>query len=456
MKLITADEAQATVLRRRPWDADRLPEAVRQRTIAAFREDLSPQEAVTRVFDDVAARGDAAVRDYTERLDGVRLEDFEVPRARWDEALAGLDPALRAALSLAAERIRAFHQALLPSQRLAVAVGAQPVEDPPGRAVPAEGEGAWLRWTPVARAGVHVPGGLASYPSSLLMTAIPASVAGVDEVTVVTPPGRLFAPLLAAAALAGVHRLFRVGGIQAIAALAHGTESIPKVDVIAGPGNLFVQLAKQRAFGMVGIDGLYGPTEMVLIADDSADPAWCAADLLAQAEHDPLATPLCFTPSRSFAEAVQQQVQAQLRSLPRSDDIQAALQGQGAIVLVRDIAEAIALANDFAPEHVSLAVRDAEPWLPLVRHAGGVFLGEGTPESLGDYVVGPSHVMPTSGSARFTSVLNVHHFLKATAVFATGPALMRSLAPAAVRIAQEEGLPAHANAVALRLSERRS
>ena len=437
MRLITAQEARATVLQRRPWRVDRLPDAVRQRTMAAFGEDVSPEEAVTRVFQDVAARGDAAVREYTERLDGVRLEDFEVPRARWDEALASLEPGLREALSLAAQRIRAFHEALLPREQGSRA------------------EGAWLRWTPVARAGIHVPGGLASYPSSLLMTAIPASVAGVDEVVVVTPPGRLSPALLAVAALAGVRRLFSVGGIQAIAALAHGTESIPKVDVIAGPGNLFVQLAKQRAFGLVGIDGLYGPTEMVLIADDSADPAWCAADLLAQAEHDPMATPLCLTPSRSFAEAVQQQVQTQLRSLPRAEQIRAALQGQGAIVVVRDIPEAVALANDFAPEHVSLAVRDAEAWLPLVRHAGGVFLGEGTPESLGDYVIGPSHVMPTSGSARFTSVLNVHHFLKATAVFATEPALMRSLAPAAVRIAQEEGLPAHANAVALRLQERR-
>jgi histidinol dehydrogenase len=244
--IATAEEARASVLRRARLGAYSLPEAVRQRTRAAFGEDLSPEETVDRIFADVAARGDAAVREYMERLDGVRLESFEVPHERWSEALEGLTPDLREALSLAAQRIRDFHETQLPAQVSAAAIGTQHA---------APDRGAWLRWTPVARAGLHIPGGVASYPSSLLMAAIPAVVAGVEEVIVVTPPGRLLPPVLAAAALAGVHRLFQVSGIQAIAALAFGTESIPKADVIAGPGNLFVQLAKQRAFGLAGIDG---------------------------------------------------------------------------------------------------------------------------------------------------------------------------------------------------------
>lgn len=431
-------EARTTVLRRVPWDWGRLPEAVRQRTARAFGRDASPEEVVEQVFQDVAARGDAAVLEYTARFDGVQLDSLEVPRERWEAALRSLSPSLREALQVAAQRITAFHAAQLP------AAG----ERSPGAA-------AWLRWTPVDRAGLYVPGGAASYPSTLLMTAVPATVAGVREVLVATSPARLTDLVLAAAAIAGVHRLFQVGGIPAIAALAVGTETVPKVDVIAGPGNIFVQLAKRRAYGLVGIDGLYGPSETVVIADEQANPAWCAADLLAQAEHDPLATPLCFTPSRAFAEAVLRHLQEQLQRLPRRQEIEAALEGQGAIVVVRDIAEAIALANEFAPEHLCLAVQDPERWLPHVRHAGGIFLGEVTPESLGDYIIGPSHVMPTGGSARFSSVLNVFHFLKATAVFPSSPELVQTLGGPGQALAEAEGLAAHARAIGVRLEPQR-
>jgi histidinol dehydrogenase len=305
---------------------------------------------------------------------------------------------------------------------------------------------------PLQRIGVYAPGGTAAYPSSLLMAVIPAQVAGVEEILAVTPPGRQGAgapAVLAAAHVAGLRRIHLLGGAQAVAAYAYGTESIPPVDKIFGAGGLFVTLAKKQVYGDVGIDGLYGPTETLLIADDAASPALVAADLLAQAEHDPLATALLITPSRQLGEAVQAEVTRRLPSLSRREIIEQSLAGQGAILIVATLDEALSLANRYAPEHLCLLV--AEPWslVGKVRNAGGVFVGEHSSEALGDYVLGPSHIMPTRGTARFASPLHVRDFVKVTSVFAVGE-LGQELASAAQAIARAEGFTAHAAAVAAR------
>ena len=298
-----------------------------------------------------------------------------------------------------------------------------------------------------------MPGGTAPLPSSLLMTAIPARVAGVDEVVVCTPPGaRGQVPdvILAAAHVVGVDRLFRLGGAQAIAAMAYGTASVPRVDKIVGPGGLFTTLAKRQVYGQVGIDGLSGPTEAVIVADDSADPAWVAADLLAQAEHDVLATAILLTPSRDLAEAVQVEVARQLEGLDRGDVAASSLAGQGGIVLTPDLETAVRLADDFAPEHLCLSVREPERWAERIRNAGGLFLGEHSFEVLGDYVAGPSHVMPTGGTARFASPVNVLDFTKITSIFALDADTAARLGPTAARLATAESLTAHAAAAELR------
>jgi histidinol dehydrogenase len=403
-----------------------------------FGRELSPQEAVEQIVADMRRHGDAALRDYTRRIDGVTLDSLAADARAIEAAYQATPVELRDALEMAAERVRAFHQR--------------------------EPRGSWLEWDdeggalgqmvrPLRRVGVYVPGGRAAYPSSLLMTVIPAQVAGVEEVIVTTPPGPegTGSPaILAAARVVGLEHVFLLGGAQAVAALAYGTESVPRVDKIVGAGGLFVTLAKKLVYGDVGIDGLYGPTETLLIADETADPALAAADLLAQAEHDPLATALLITPSRRLAEAVQAQVERQLSGLERSGIIAEALQGQGAIIVVADLDEALDLANEYAPEHLCLLV--ADPWslVGRVRNAGGIFVGETASEALGDYVVGPSHVMPTGGTARFGSSLHVRDFLKVTSVFAPGEELARQLAPAAQAIARAEGLTAHVAAIAAR------
>jgi len=302
---------------------------------------------------------------------------------------------------------------------------------------------------------VYVPGGTAPLPSSLLMSAIPAQVAGVKEVVVATPPGRSGVPdvILAAAHLAGVRTVYCLGGAQAIAALAWGTQSVPRVDKIVGAGNLFVTLAKQQVFGQVGLDGLAGPTETVVVADDSANPAWVAADLLAQAEHDVLATAILLTPSRQLAEAVQAQVARQIESRGRAEMIATSLAGQGGIVITQDVAQAVRLADEFAPEHLCLSVRDPQSWAGQVRHAGGLFLGERSFEVLGDYIAGPSHVMPTNGTARFASPLNVLDFVRLTNVIALDEATAAELSVHAARIAQAEALDSHAQAALYRVTD---
>jgi histidinol dehydrogenase len=322
----------------------------------------------------------------------------------------------------------------------------------------------WLEWgdgggamgqmvRPLERVGVYVPGGTAPYPSTLLMTTVPAREAGVREIMVASPPrsdGRVAGVILAAARVAGVEQVYRLGGAQAIAALAYGTESVPRVDKIVGPGNLFVVLAKRQVYGQVDIDSLPGPTETLVIADGEAPPAYVAADLLAQAEHDALAAPILVTTSDELARAVQSEIEAQLPTLSRREIIAQALSGRGSIVVVENLEEALDLANDYAPEHLCLLVADPWAWVGRVHHAGGVFVGEACCEALGDYVVGPSHIMPTGRTARFASPLNLWDFFKITSVFALDAEEARAIAPFAIKLAEAEGLTAHARAVRLR------
>ncbi len=429
------EEARRTVLRRRSTlHSDNVPEPVRSGIRRIFGAERTPEEAVARILSDVRQRGDEALREWTARIDGLTLDTFEVPAEALATAHDALPPDLAEALHLAAERIRAFH-------------ARQPI---PSWMTTDLGGVMGQRAVPLRRVGIYVPGGTAPLPSSLLMAAIPARVAGVDEIYVCTPPrrgdGHVSPVILAAAHIVGVDRLFRLGGAQAVAALAYGTETVPRVDKIVGAGGLFTTLAKRQVYGLVGLDGLYGPTETVIVADDSANPAWVAADLLAQAEHDELATAILLTPSRSLAEAVQDQVARQAEGLSRNEVIAASLAGQGGIVLTPDLETAVRLADEFAPEHLCLSVRDPEGWAERIRNAGGVFLGEHSCEVLGDYVAGPSHIMPTGGTARFASPLNVLDFVKIINIVGLDAATATRLCSTAARIAQAESLTAHAAA----------
>ena len=437
-RIMNVDQAQQTILRRQP-SGEEIPPALRAGLRRVFGENVTPQEGVRRILADVQSHGDDALRHWTETIDGKRLDSLAVPPEEWAAALARLPGDLQASLRVAAERIRAFH-------------ARQPI---PTWSTTELGGVLGQNVTPLNRVGVYVPGGTAPLPSSLLMSAIPAQVAGVQEVVVATPPGRNGVPdvILAAAHLAGVKAVYRLGGAQAIAALAFGTQSVPRVDKIVGAGNLFVMLAKQQVFGQVGLDGLAGPTETVVVADDSANPAWVAADLLAQAEHDVLATAILLTPSRQLAEAVQVEVSRQIETRSRAEMIATSLAGQGGIVMTQDIAQAVKLADEFAPEHLCLSVRDPQSWAGQVRHAGGLFLGERSFEVLGDYVAGPSHVMPTNGTARFASPLNVLDFVRITNVIALDEATASELSGHAARIAQAEALDSHAQAALYRVTD---
>jgi len=432
------DEARRTVLRRRDMLVlDEVPEPVEEGIRQVFGRRLTPEQATAEILADVRERGDEALRDWTSEFDGLTVGDFEVPRSAWEAAYGGLPTDLAEALALATERIRDFH-------------ARQPL---PTWETDEMGGTMGQRVTPLARVGVYVPGGTAPLPSSLLMSAIPARVAGVDEVIVCTPPGEggdVPGITLAAAHLADVDRVFRVGGAQAIAAMAYGTASIPRVDKIAGAGGLFTTLAKRQVYGHVGLDGLYGPTETVVVADASANPAWVAADMLAQAEHDVLATAILLTPSREVAEAVQAEVARQMETLGRKDVLSTSLSGQGGIVLTPDLATAAELADAFAPEHLCLSVREPAVWAERIRNAGGLFLGEHSFEVLGDYVAGPSHVMPTGGTARFASPVNVLDFVKITNVIALDAESASRLCAAAARVADAESLSAHAAAAMAR------
>jgi histidinol dehydrogenase len=432
-----AAEGRRTLLRRLPLDEYEAPSALQASINTFFGESLTPDQVVARILAEVRADGDTAVRYYSRLLDGSTLEALRVPQERIDLAWKRTDPVLRDALDLAAQRIDAFHRR-------------QP-------------RNSWLEWDqeggalgqivrPLQRVGIYAPNGRAPYPSSLLMAAIPARVAGVPEIVVATPPrdGELNDTILAAAHIAGVREVYAVGGAQAIAALAYGTASVPRVDKILGPGNIFVVLAKRRVFGTVDIDQLPGPTETLLIADETADPATIAADMLAQAEHDPMASAILLTPAESVALAVRDQMVRQLAQLPRSETILASLASRSGIVIVHDLPEAMNLANEYAPEHLCLLIANPWEWVGKVRNAGGIFVGDLSSEALGDYVVGPSHIMPTGQTARFSSPLNVWDFIKITSVFGVSPGVAQQISAAGIAIAEKEGLTAHARAMRMR------
>ena len=422
-------------------DPDALPAAVRAGIKETFGADLGAEEVVRRIIEDVRTRGDVALRHFTRAFDHVEVTQLRVTDQQIDQAVEQVGDRVMAALQTAAQRIRAFHEHARRKSWLD--------HTPTGGAL-----GQLIR--PLERVAVYAPGGRAPYPSSVLMAAVPARVAEVKEVVLASPPGgpngEVSDVLLAAARVANVDAVYRVGGAQAIAGLAYGTETLPRVDKIVGPGNLFVVLAKRMVFGQVGIEALPGPTECLVVADDSANPAWVAADLLAQAEHDPLACSLLITPDRQLAEAVDGCLAEQIQSLPRRAIIEQSLTNRGAIVETRDLEEAVDLANAFAGEHLCLAVRDPWTWLGRIRHAGGVFLGEMNAEAIGDYTAGPSHIMPTGGTARFSSPVNIDDFLKIISVFALGPEDLREAGPPAVVLARAEGLEAHARAVESRLA----
>ncbi len=429
-------EAGNVLARLDPLDLDSLPESVLERTRQVFGADVTPEQSVVKMLRDVRREGDAAIRRYARLLDGADLAEFRVADAELAEARAAISPELEAALQLAARRITEFHQATLPRNWVDLE----------------QGLGEMVR--PLERVGLYAPGGTAAYPSTVLMTAIPARVAGVKEV-ILTTPRRGAEPLnpavMAAAQIAGVDAVYQIGGVPAIAAMAYGTETIDQVDKICGPGNIFVAYAKKLVQGQVDIDGIFGPTETIVIADETAQPDFCAADLIAQAEHDPLSTAILVTNSRQLVERVERELERRLATLERGDLARSALERQGRIVLVDTLAEAVELANRIAPEHLCLMVADPWAWAGQVKNAGGLFLGEFSPEVMGDYIAGPSHVMPTGGTARFNSALSVHHFMRTMPVVGLSPETFRGLGAAAVQIAHAEGLTGHSGAIEVRL-----
>ncbi|MHA1570005.1 MAG: histidinol dehydrogenase [Alphaproteobacteria bacterium] len=396
---------------------------------------------VAAILADVRERGDEAVLEYTERFDRVKLAPEEL-RVRRDEIAAAVESCSREtleALRLAAARIEDYHRRQIPEDT---------------DYVDAAGVRLGARWTPVAGAGLYAPGGTASYPSSVLMNAIPARAAGVARIAMVvpTPDGVLDPLVLAAADIAGIDEIYRLGGAQAIAALAFGTDTIAPVDVIAGPGNAYVAAAKRQVFGTVGIDMIAGPSEILVVADGDNDPAWIAADLLSQAEHDAVAQAVLITDDGAFADAVAAAVEALLAELPRAGIAAASWRDHGAIIIVGSLEVAASLVDRLAPEHLELAVEDPEAIAGAVRHAGAIFMGRYTPEAIGDYVAGPNHVLPTSRTARFSSGLSVFNFMKRTSLVACDAASLSAIGPAAVRLAKAEGFDAHARSVAIRMN----
>ncbi|OQP85813.1 histidinol dehydrogenase [Rhizobium rhizosphaerae] len=398
-------------------------------------------QTVRAIIDDVRRRGDAALADYTRRFD--RLDFSSVPMLvsaeEVDAAIDSVAPEVLGALKVAAVRIESHHARQRPKDDI--------YED-------AMGVGLGSRWTAIEAVGLYVPGGTASYPSSVLMNAIPARVAGVERLVMVVPAsdGKLNPAVLAAARLAGVSEIYRIGGAQAVAALAYGTESIAPVAKIVGPGNAYVAAAKRQVFGTVGIDMIAGPSEVLIIADGENDPDWLAADLLAQAEHDTGAQSILMTDDAALADAVEQAVARQLKTLPRGETASASWRDFGAIILLESLAEAPALANRIAAEHLELAIADPDAMVPEIRNAGAIFLGRHTPEVIGDYVGGSNHVLPTARSARFSSGLGTLDFMKRTSLLRLTPETLRDLGPAAIALARAEGLEAHARSVAIRLN----
>jgi len=458
LKQYDLQTAKQSILKRTPPDEFPVSQRVLDGIKNLFGESLTPEQAVTKILKDVRTNGDSALQKWTQTLDSIDLKPAPVSKDMIQAALDSISPAQREALEKAAARVESFHRKQPLTSWFTNELGGT--------------LGQIIR--PIQRVGLYVPGGTAPLPSTVLMSAIPARVAGVKEIVVVTPPKKiqnaegtqsvqnnnssfnilhsaLIDPvILAACAIAGVDEVYPLGGAQAIAALAYGTETVRPVDKIFGPGNLFVTLAKRQVYGVVGIDGLAGPTETVVIADESANPAWVAADLLAQAEHDLLASAILLTPSQSLIEKVQIEIGKQLEERSRADIITASLENRGGAVLTRDLEEAMQLANEYAPEHLALSVNEPWRWVEKVNNAGGVFVGEHSFEVLGDYLAGPSHVMPTGGSARFASPLNVWDFVKIVSLVALDENTAQAIAPIAAVIASAEGLDAHAHAALLR------
>ena len=396
-------------------------------------------ETVRAIVEDVAQNGDAALLAYGEKFDGAKLESLAVSEDEIDEAMAAIPESLKKAMETAAENIRTFHSA----QRREGFCLKNPDGTYMGQKV-----------TPIEKVGLYIPGGTASYPSTVFMNAIPAKIAGCSEIVMVSPPnreGKIAAPILAAAKMAGVTKVFKVGGAQAIAALAYGTKAVPKVDKIVGPGNAYVAEAKRQVFGRVNIDMIAGPSEILVVADGTCNPAYVAADLLSQAEHDALACAVLVTDSMELAEKVSQEVERQLSLLPREAIARRAIDGNSQIIVTDDLLSAVEAANELAPEHLELCVDDPEKYLPYVRNAGSVFMVKFCPESLGDYIAGPNHTLPTSGTARFSSPLSVDDFIKKTQyTYYTREALAKVAGDIAV-FARAEGLEAHARAALIRM-----
>jgi len=433
MKIFTVEEAKKTILNRKALNRIDYSSLTIERTEAYFGKGVTPPQAVATILDSIEAEGDAALLKWSKLLDRFEGGSILVPQEKMKEAWDNLPLDIQKILQQASDRIRAFHEK-------------QPIQS-------------WIsgdmggklgqRFTAIERVGVYVPGGTAPLPSSLLMSVIPAQVAGVKEIYVATPP-EVDPSILAAGYLCGVDALYQVGGAQAIAALAFGTETVQRVDKIVGAGNLFVTLAKMQLFGTVGLDGIYGPTETVVIADSSANPAWVAADLLAQAEHDVQATAILLTLDMDLARAVEKEVKAQTAQLSRADIIEVSIDNAGGIVIVDSLEQAAELANAFATEHLCLSVQDPEALMAKINNAGGFFLGDHSFEVLGDYVAGPSHVMPTGGSARFNSPLNVLDFVKLSSVVGLEDSSAQELGLIAAELADLEGLTAHAAAARAR------
>lgn len=447
MKIVKASEvgeyAIEKMLTKASFDEVELSPKIREANKKTFGRDMTASELVRQIVGDVRREGDAAVIRYTHLIDRVdyKPEDFLVTEAEYEAAEKAADPAVVESLRKAAENVRRYHQ-----------------EQKPNSWMTYREKGSILGQSiiPLDRVGIYVPGGTAAYPSSVIMNAVPASVAGVGEIIMMVPPknGKINPYVLIAARAAGVKKIYKIGGAQAIAAMAFGTETIPRVDKITGPGNIFVTLAKKEVYGHVDIDMLAGPSEILIVADKTADPVYTAADMLSQAEHDPLASSIVITDDAELAEKVAKEAEKQLAALPRREIAQASIDRNGLIVVADDMMQAMRFANVSAPEHMELLTAQPFQLLPYVRHAGAVFLGAYSPEPLGDYFAGPNHVLPTGGTARYYSVLNVETFMKRTSIISYTQPALSDVSEDIIRLAETEGLQAHANAIRIRREQK--
>ena len=447
MKIVKASEvgecAIEKMLTKASFDEVELSPKIREANKKTFGRDMTAAELVRQIVGDVRREGDAAVIRYTHLIDRVdyKPEDFLVTEAEYEAAEKAADPAVVESLRKAAENVRRYHQ-----------------EQKPNSWMTYREKGSILGQSiiPLDRVGIYVPGGTAAYPSSVIMNAVPASVAGVGEIIMMVPPknGKINPYVLIAARAAGVKKIYKIGGAQAIAAMAFGTETIPRVDKITGPGNIFVTLAKKEVYGHVDIDMLAGPSEILIVADKTADPVYTAADMLSQAEHDPLASSIVITDDEELAGKVAKEAEKQLAALPRREIAQASIDRNGLIVVAEDMMQAMRFANVSAPEHMELLTAQPFQLLPYVRHAGAVFLGAYSPEPLGDYFAGPNHVLPTGGTARYYSVRNVETFMKRTSIISYTQPALSDVSEDIIRLAETEGLQAHANAIRIRREQK--